>query len=115
MHLKWSIRNVYNQYIQTSISGIPWCSLHGNNLSILKYAVWGGDPVYPTINYVHDPDEVADYRGPEFHEPTPEVVPYLMEVCRSASTQLIVFHNVLPKIYWIHDDVWLLIWKAMAA
>ncbi|XP_052154885.1 protein PLASTID TRANSCRIPTIONALLY ACTIVE 12, chloroplastic isoform X1 [Oryza glaberrima] len=41
--------------------------------------IWGGDPVYPTINYVHDPDEVADYRGPEFHEPTPEVVPYLME------------------------------------
>uniref|UniRef100_A0A0E0N306 Uncharacterized protein n=1 Tax=Oryza rufipogon TaxID=4529 RepID=A0A0E0N306_ORYRU len=41
--------------------------------------IWGGDPVYPTINYVHDPDEVVDYRGPEFHEPTPEVVPYLME------------------------------------
>jgi len=41
--------------------------------------IWGGDPVYPTINYVQDPDEVADYRGPEFHEPTPEVVPYLME------------------------------------
>ncbi|XP_062206999.1 protein PLASTID TRANSCRIPTIONALLY ACTIVE 12, chloroplastic isoform X2 [Phragmites australis] len=41
--------------------------------------IWGGDPVYPTINYVQDPDEVIDYRGPEFHEPTPEVVPYLME------------------------------------
>ncbi|WVZ68691.1 hypothetical protein U9M48_017600 [Paspalum notatum var. saurae] len=41
--------------------------------------LWGGDPVYPTINYVQDPEEVIDYRGPEFHEPTPEVVPYLME------------------------------------
>ncbi|KAL5227247.1 hypothetical protein ABZP36_015512 [Zizania latifolia] len=41
--------------------------------------IWGGDPVYPTINYVQDPDEMADYRRPEFHEPTPEVVPYLME------------------------------------
>ncbi|XP_062222604.1 protein PLASTID TRANSCRIPTIONALLY ACTIVE 12, chloroplastic-like isoform X2 [Phragmites australis] len=41
--------------------------------------IWGVDPVYPTINYVQDPDEVIDYRGPEFHEPTPEVVPYLME------------------------------------
>ncbi|CAO1946126.1 unnamed protein product [Urochloa humidicola] len=41
--------------------------------------IWGGDPVYPTINYVQDPEEVIDYRGPEFHEPTPEVVPYLME------------------------------------
>ncbi|KAL6845221.1 hypothetical protein ACP4OV_024716 [Aristida adscensionis] len=41
--------------------------------------IWGGDPVYPTINYVQDPDEVIDYRGPDFHEPTPEVVPFLME------------------------------------
>ncbi|CAM0883490.1 unnamed protein product [Alopecurus aequalis] len=41
--------------------------------------IWGGDPVYPTVNYVQDPDQVIDYRGPEFHEPTPEVVPYLME------------------------------------
>ncbi|XP_020175545.1 protein PLASTID TRANSCRIPTIONALLY ACTIVE 12, chloroplastic [Aegilops tauschii subsp. strangulata] len=41
--------------------------------------IWGGDPVYPTVNYVQDPDEVIDYRSPEFHEPTPEVVPYLME------------------------------------
>ncbi|KAL6616128.1 hypothetical protein ACP70R_038398 [Stipagrostis hirtigluma subsp. patula] len=45
----------------------------------IKQRFWGGDPVYPTINYVQDPDEVIDYRGPEFHEPTPEVVPYLME------------------------------------
>ncbi|XP_047083069.1 protein PLASTID TRANSCRIPTIONALLY ACTIVE 12, chloroplastic isoform X2 [Lolium rigidum] len=41
--------------------------------------IWGGDPVYPTVNYVQDPDVVIDYRGPEFHEPTPEVIPYLME------------------------------------
>lgn len=41
--------------------------------------IWGGDPVYPTINYVQDPDEVIDYRGPNFHEPTPDVLSYLME------------------------------------
>jgi hypothetical protein len=34
---------------------------------------------------------VADYRGPEFHEPTPEVVPYLMEVWDSTSAKLILF------------------------
>ena len=53
---------------------------------MFNYAVWGGDPVYPTVNYVQDPDEVIDYRGPEFHAPTPEVVPYLMEVWDSTST-----------------------------
>ncbi|XP_020586558.1 protein PLASTID TRANSCRIPTIONALLY ACTIVE 12 [Phalaenopsis equestris] len=41
--------------------------------------IWGGDPVYPTINYVQDPEEVIDYRGPNFHEPTPDVLAYLME------------------------------------
>ncbi|KAK9085920.1 hypothetical protein Sjap_026331 [Stephania japonica] len=41
--------------------------------------IWGGDPVYPTINYIQDPDAVIDYRGPDFHEPTPEMLSYLME------------------------------------
>ncbi|XP_073107772.1 protein PLASTID TRANSCRIPTIONALLY ACTIVE 12, chloroplastic isoform X2 [Elaeis guineensis] len=41
--------------------------------------IWGGDPVYPTVNYVQDPDEVIDYRGPEFHEPTPNMLAYLKE------------------------------------
>lgn len=41
--------------------------------------IWGGDPVYPTINYVQDPNEVIDYRGPNFHEPTPNMLSYLME------------------------------------
>lgn len=41
--------------------------------------IWGGDPVYPTINYIQDPDEIADYRGPDFHEPTPNMLTYLME------------------------------------
>ncbi|GER50783.1 plastid transcriptionally active 12 [Striga asiatica] len=39
-----------------------------------------GDPVYPTINYIQDPDEVIDYRGPNFHEPTPNMLDYLKEV-----------------------------------
>ncbi|KAK7331418.1 hypothetical protein VNO77_25642 [Canavalia gladiata] len=41
--------------------------------------IWGGDPVYPTVNYIQDPDEVIDYRGADFHEPTPNMVSYLKE------------------------------------
>uniref|UniRef100_A0A7N0RE13 Plastid transcriptionally active 12 n=1 Tax=Kalanchoe fedtschenkoi TaxID=63787 RepID=A0A7N0RE13_KALFE len=41
--------------------------------------IWGGDPVYPTVNYIQDPDEVIDYRGPDFHEPTPDMLDYLKE------------------------------------
>lgn len=41
--------------------------------------IWGGDPVYPTVNYIQDPDEVIDFRGPDFHEPTPNMVDYLKE------------------------------------
>ncbi|XP_052735106.1 protein PLASTID TRANSCRIPTIONALLY ACTIVE 12, chloroplastic isoform X2 [Vigna angularis] len=45
--------------------------------------IWGGDPVYPTVNYIQDPNEVIDYRGPNFHEPTPNMVAYLKEVIYS--------------------------------
>lgn len=41
--------------------------------------IWGGDPVYPTINYIQDPNEVIDFRGPDFHEPTPDMLAYLKE------------------------------------
>eukprot|EP00257_Ricinus_communis_P022327 XP_015582018.1 protein PLASTID TRANSCRIPTIONALLY ACTIVE 12, chloroplastic isoform X2 [Ricinus communis] len=41
--------------------------------------IWGGDPVYPTINYIQDPNEVIDYRGPDFHEPTPNMLAFLKE------------------------------------
>ncbi|KNA21199.1 hypothetical protein SOVF_044620 [Spinacia oleracea] len=41
--------------------------------------IWGGDPVYPTINYIQDPDIVIDYRGPDFHEPTPNMLAHLKE------------------------------------
>ncbi|KAL8262334.1 hypothetical protein R6Q59_026383 [Mikania micrantha] len=41
--------------------------------------IWGGDPVYPTVNYIQDPDEVIDFRGPNFHEPTPNVLAYLQQ------------------------------------
>ncbi|CAK9154951.1 unnamed protein product [Ilex paraguariensis] len=41
--------------------------------------IWGGDPVYPTINYIQDPNEVIDFRGPDFHEPTPNMLAYLKE------------------------------------
>jgi hypothetical protein len=46
----------------------------------LAFAVWGGDPVYPTVNYIQDPNEIIDYRGPDFHEPTPNMLDYLKEV-----------------------------------
>ncbi|KAJ9135818.1 hypothetical protein P3X46_032953 [Hevea brasiliensis] len=41
--------------------------------------IWGGDPVYPTINYIQDPNEIVDYRGPDFHEPTPNMLAFLKE------------------------------------
>ncbi|XAR71149.1 hypothetical protein NMG60_11028281 [Bertholletia excelsa] len=41
--------------------------------------IWGGDPVYPTINYIQDPNEVIDFRGPDFHEPTPNMLDFLKE------------------------------------
>ncbi|KAJ6423781.1 hypothetical protein OIU84_024705 [Salix udensis] len=41
--------------------------------------IWGGDPVYPTVNYIQDPNEIIDYRGPDFHEPTPNMLDYLKE------------------------------------
>lgn len=59
-------------------------------------AVWGGDPVYPTINYIQDPNEVIDYRGPDFHEPTPNMLSYLMEV-KSVSLQS--YYNIKASQY----------------
>ncbi|RVW34903.1 Protein plastid transcriptionally active 12, chloroplastic [Vitis vinifera] len=47
---------------------------------LFTFVVWGGDPVYPTVNYIQDPDEVIDYRGPDFHEPTPNMLAFLKEV-----------------------------------
>ncbi|KAG6553731.1 hypothetical protein Mapa_004646 [Marchantia paleacea] len=41
--------------------------------------VWGGDPVYPTVNYEQDPDSIADYRNPNMHEPIPDIVEMLRE------------------------------------
>ncbi|KAL0542646.1 hypothetical protein IC582_017719 [Cucumis melo] len=41
--------------------------------------IWGGDPVYPTVNYIQDPNEIIDYRGPDFHEPTPDMLDFLKE------------------------------------
>ena len=31
------------------------------------------------MNYIQDPDEVIDYRGPDFHEPTPNMLAFLKE------------------------------------
>ncbi|KAM7255939.1 hypothetical protein ACFE04_011680 [Oxalis oulophora] len=49
--------------------------------------IWGGDPVYPTINYIQDPNEVIDFRGPDFHEPTPNVLDFLKEHGRIISRE----------------------------
>ncbi|CAN1227561.1 Protein PLASTID TRANSCRIPTIONALLY ACTIVE 12, chloroplastic [Linum grandiflorum] len=54
--------------------------------------IWGGDPVYPTVNYKQDPNEVIDFRGPDFHEPTPNMDAYLKEF-----EQLVKF-CVLPTV-----------------
>lgn len=36
--------------------------------------------MYPTVNYIQDPNEIIDYRGPDFTEPTPDMLDYLKEV-----------------------------------
>ncbi|KAK7412546.1 hypothetical protein VNO78_04010 [Psophocarpus tetragonolobus] len=57
--------------------------------------IWGGDPVYPTVNYIQDPDEVIDYRGPDFHEPTPNMVAYLKEQGKIISRE--EFDKIMAK------------------
>ncbi|XP_027363494.1 protein PLASTID TRANSCRIPTIONALLY ACTIVE 12, chloroplastic isoform X2 [Abrus precatorius] len=57
--------------------------------------IWGGDPVYPTVNYIQDPNEVIDYRGPDFHEPTPNMVAYLKEHGKMVSRE--EFDKVMAK------------------
>ena len=42
--------------------------------------MWGGDPVYPTLNYEQPPDHVVDYRGPRFHEPAADPFAAVREV-----------------------------------
>ncbi|XP_024525277.1 protein PLASTID TRANSCRIPTIONALLY ACTIVE 12, chloroplastic-like [Selaginella moellendorffii] len=44
----------------------------------MKRSVFGGDPVYPTINYRKKPDEIPDYRGPNFHQPRPNLIEHLI-------------------------------------
>ncbi|TKY71933.1 PLASTID TRANSCRIPTIONALLY ACTIVE 12 [Spatholobus suberectus] len=57
--------------------------------------IWGGDPVYPTVNYIQDPNEVIDYRGPDFHEPTPNMVAYLKEQGKIISRE--EFDKIMAK------------------
>ena len=67
-----------NENEQFVVDLFSWCS--DNWLLHLPFVVWGGDPVYPTVNYIQEPDKVIDYRGPDFHEPTPNMLAYLKEV-----------------------------------
>lgn len=63
--------------------------------NICYFAVWGGDPVYPTVNYIQDPNEVTDYRGADFHEPTPNMLSFLLEVSLNGISE-IPFSKTLP-------------------
>ncbi|KHN06949.1 Protein PLASTID TRANSCRIPTIONALLY ACTIVE 12, chloroplastic isoform B [Glycine soja] len=60
-----------------------------------KPGIWGGDPVYPTVNYIQDPNEVIDYRGPDFHEPMPNMVAYLKEQGKLISRE--EFDKIMAK------------------
>jgi hypothetical protein len=62
---------------------------------LLSITVWGGDPVYPTINYEQPPDMVADYRNENMHEPIPDIVELLREV------RLIVDHISQTYSSWL--------------
>lgn len=57
--------------------------------------VWGGDPVYPTINYVQDPDCVADFRNANMHEPTPDILEQLRDDDRLITQEEL--HELLAK------------------
>lgn len=57
-------------------------------------AVYGGDPVYPTVNYEQDPNAVADYRGANFHEPTPSIVEMIRRV---SLLSLILGHSAMQQ------------------
>ncbi|KAH9609854.1 hypothetical protein KSS87_010781 [Heliosperma pusillum] len=107
------------QNISTGTMCMPWTSLYalllllklcGDFLLFFSPAlfsriltrVWGGDPVYPTINYIQDPDAVIDYRGPDFHEPTPNMLAYLKEINTFISIDdhfiLLRLHSILVYI-----------------
>ncbi|KAH7422091.1 hypothetical protein KP509_13G090100 [Ceratopteris richardii] len=58
-------------------------------------SVWGGDPVYPTINYYQDPNAKADYRGQNFHEPSVNLLESLRKAGRLMSKE---------KLRQIHDQ-----------
>ncbi|KAK4347380.1 hypothetical protein RND71_033719 [Anisodus tanguticus] len=67
--------------------------------------IWGGDPVYPTINYIQDLDEVIDYRGPDFHEPTPNMLAYLKEIAGEIQTNVSSNLDGYPKPNGINADL----------
>ncbi|CAM8994766.1 unnamed protein product [Rhodiola kirilowii] len=50
--------------------------------------IWGGDPVYPTVITPQDPDEIIDFRGPDFHEPTPDMLDFLKRYFISDMTDM---------------------------
>lgn len=60
-----------------------------------KKAVWGGDPIYPSVNYYQDPNAKADYRGPNFHEPSENIFDTLRKAGRLMSKE---------KLKQIHDQ-----------
>lgn len=54
--------------------------------------------MYPTVNYIQDPNEIIDYRGPDFHEPTPDLLDYLKEVTLLCLLYFQVsFHSLLQN------------------
>lgn len=72
----------------------------------MAFAVWGGDPVYPTINYIQDPNEIIDYRGPDFHEPTPDMLDFLKEVallCLLFFKLLFTLSTNIVWFSWVED------------
>ncbi|KAL2945415.1 Protein PLASTID TRANSCRIPTIONALLY ACTIVE 12 chloroplastic [Bienertia sinuspersici] len=84
--------------------------------------IWGGDPVYPTVNYIQEPDAVMDYRGPDFHEPTPNMLDHLKEhgklisreelekILAKEKTEELEVAKLFPLLLW---QIWMMLWHVL--
>ncbi|CAI5990911.1 unnamed protein product [Closterium sp. NIES-65] len=52
--------------------------------------VWGGDPVYPTVNYEQAPGHGVDNRGPNFNEPSEDPFSVLGKVVTQEQMEAIM-------------------------
>ena len=57
------------------------------------------------LNYIQDPDEVIDFRGPDFHEPIPNRLAYLKEVNTLSCNPFIVLISQIGLLVVILNNI----------